>query len=319
MTRRKISIFSTKFVFFFFWPIGKPRWPPRPLNGCDIFEFFSVTAIRNSAKLDRKQDLNALYRVCVLRDNRRKQMWPPRPLIVLEIFDFYSENDERNLMKLDRKQELTSSTKFFFFGQIENSIWPSWPLIGRDSFNFSLNGIWQNMTRIKISMSSTKFVFFEPIRKPRWPPRPLIGWEIFYFSLETAERNSMKLDRKQNLYVLYEFCGVFFREDKKTNMAGLASDWLGYFQLLLWMEFDETWKEARSQCPLSSLSFSGRSENQEADRPLFDFSSETAEQNWTKDLSLLYQLCIFGADRETKMFHHGLWMAETFRVLLCNR
>ena len=48
-------------------------------------------------------------------------------------------------------------------------------------------------------------------------------------------------------------------------MATLASDWPRHFRLLLWnrwMEFNETWQEARSQCPLPSLCFSGWSEKQ---------------------------------------------------------
>ena len=66
-----------------------------------------------------------------------------------------------------------------------------------------LNGIQRNLIWSKISISSTKFVFFEPIGKIRWPPWPLIGWDIFDFSSETAEQNSTKLDRKQDLNVLY--------------------------------------------------------------------------------------------------------------------
>ena len=73
-----------------------------------------------------------------------------------------------------------------------------------------LNGIQRNLTGSKISTSSTKFVFFGPIRKTRWPPWPLIGWDIFHFSSETAERNSKKLDRKQDLNVFYQVC-FFFR------------------------------------------------------------------------------------------------------------
>ena len=41
----------------------------------------------------------------------------------------------------------------------------------------------------------------------------------------------------------------------------MASDWLRHFWPLLWYcwtEFKETWLEARSQCPLPSLCFSGR-------------------------------------------------------------
>ena len=107
-------------------------------------------------------------------------------------------------------------------------------------------------------MSSTKFVIFGPIGKTRWPPWPMIGWDIFDFSSETAERNSTILDRKQDLNVLYQVC--VFRADRKNKMAALASDWLRHFRLLLWnrwTEYKETWQEARSQCLLTSLCFSG--------------------------------------------------------------
>ena len=86
---------------------------------------------------------------------------------------------------------------------------------------------------------------------------------MFNFSSETAERNSTKLDRKQDLNLLYQVC--VFRADRKNKIAALASDWLRHFQLLLWnrwTEFNETWQEARSQRPLPSLCFSGRSEKQ---------------------------------------------------------
>ena len=125
-----------------------------------------------------------------------------------------------------------------------------------------LNGIQPNFRGSKISMSSTMFVFFGPIGKTRWPPWPLIGWDIVDFS-ETAERNSTKLDRKQDLNVLYKVC--VFRGDRKNKMAALASDWLRHFRLLWnrWTEFNETWQEARSQRPLPSLCFSGWSEKQD--------------------------------------------------------
>ena len=127
-----------------------------------------------------------------------------------------------------------------------------------------LNGIQRNLTESKISTPSTKFVFFRPIGKTKWPPWPLIGWDIFDFSSETAERISTKLDRKQDLNALYQVC--VFRADKKNKMAALASDWLRHFRLLLWnrwTEFNETWQEARSQSPLPSLCFLGRSEKQD--------------------------------------------------------
>ena len=203
-------------------------------------------------------------------------------------------------------------------------------------------------------MPSTKFVFFGPIGKTIWPPWPLIGWDIFDFSSETAEGNSTKLDRKQDLNALCQVC--VFRVDRKNkmaalasdwprhfrlllwnhwtefnetwqearskrplpslcfsgrigkkNMAALASDWLRHFPLLLWncwTEFNETWREARSQRPLPSLCFSGRSEKQ-VGRPSLWFAKtfstsplKTAERNSTKldrkqDLNALYQVCVF--------------------------
>ena len=90
-----------------------------------------------------------------------------------------------------------------------------------------LHGIQRNLTGSKISMSSIKFVFFGPIRKTRWPLWPLIGWDIFNFSSETAEWNSKKLDRKQDLNVLYKVC--VFWADRKNKMAALYSDSLRHF------------------------------------------------------------------------------------------
>ena len=123
----------------------------------------------------------------------------------------------------------------------------------------SLNGIQRNLTGNKISTSSTKFVLFGPIAKTRWPPWPLIGWDVFDFLSEIAERNSTKPDRKQTLNVLYQVC--VFGPIWKNEMA--ASDWLRNFRLLWWnrwTEFKETRQEARSQSPLPSWCFSGRSE-----------------------------------------------------------
>ena len=338
----------------FFEPIGKTRWPPWPLIGWEIFNFFSKTAERNSAKLDRKQDLNVLYQVCVFRADRKNKMaalasdwlrhfqlllwnrwtefnetWQEarsqRPLPSLcfsgrsekqdgrhglwlaEKFSTYSlkplNGTQRNLTG---SKISTSSTKFLFFGPIGKTRWPPWPPIGwlllwnrwmesnktwqearsqrplpslcfsgrsekqdgrpglwfAETFSTSplkpLNGKQQNLVGSKISTSSTKFVFLGPIGKTRWPPWPLIGWKIFDFSSETAERNSTKLDKKQDLNILYQVS--VFRADRKNKMGALTSDWPRHFRLLLWnrwTEFNEAWQEARSQRPLISLCFSG--------------------------------------------------------------
>ena len=106
-----------------------------------------------------------------------------------------------------------------------------------------MNWIQWNLTGSKISTSSTKFVFFRLIGKTRWPPWPLIGWDIFDFPSETTERNSTKLDRKQDLNVLYQVC--VFQADQKNKMAALASDLMRPFRLLHWnrlTEFNKTWQ-----------------------------------------------------------------------------
>ena len=130
-------------------------------------------------------------------------------------------------------------------------------------------------------MSSTKFVFFGPIGKTRWPPWPLIGWDISDFSSETAERNSTKLDRKQDLNVLYQVC-VF----RKNKMAALASDWLRHFRLLLW--------------------------NRLAER-------NSTKLDRKQDPNVLYQVCVFRADRKNKMAALASDWLRQFRLLLWNR
>ena len=265
LTGSKISTSSTKFVFF--GPIGKARWPPWPLIGWDIFDFSSETAERNSTKLDRKQDLNVLYQVCVFRDDRKNKMaalasdWLRHFRLLL--WNRWMEFNET--WQVARSQRPLPSLCFSGRSEKQDGHPGLWLA---ETFSTSplkpLNGIQRNFTGNKISTYSTKFVFFGPIGKTRWPPWPLIGWDIFDFSSETAERNSTKLYRKQDLNVFYQVC--VFRADRKNKMAALASDWLRHFRLLLWncwTEFNETWQEARSQRPLPSLCFSGRSKKKD--------------------------------------------------------
>ena len=256
---------STKFVFF--GPIGKTRWPPWPLIGWDIFDSSSETAEWNSTKLDRKQDLNVLNQVCVFRADRKNKMaalasdWLRHFRLLL--WNRWMEFNE-TWQEAWFQRPLPS---LCFLGQSEKQdgrpgLWLA------ETFSTSplklLNGIQRNLTGSKISTSSIKFVLFGPMGKTRWPPWPLIGLDIFNFSSETAERNLTKLDRKQDLNVLYQVC--IFRADRKNKMAVLASNWLRHFRPLLWnrwTEFNAIWQEARSQRPLPSLCFSGRSKKQD--------------------------------------------------------
>ena len=349
LTGSKISTSSTKFVFF--GPIGKTRWPPWLLIGWGILNFSSETAERNSTKLDRKQDLNVLYQVGVFRvdwknkmtalaSNLLRHFWlllwnrwtelnetwqearSQRSLPSLCFSDWLEKQDGRpglwlaetfstsplkplsRILAISRSEKqdgrpglwlaetfstsplkplngiqrnltgsktATSSTKFVFFRPIEKTRWPPWPLIGWDISDFSSETAEGNSTKLDrkedlnvLFQRRTKFVFFGPIGKTRWPSWPLIGWDISDFSSETAERNSTKLYRKQDLNVFYQVC--VFRVDWKNKMAALASDWMRHFWLLLWnrwTELNETWQEARSQRSLPSLCFSGRSEKQD--------------------------------------------------------
>ena len=256
---------STKFVFFEL--IGKTRWPPLLLIGWDIFDFSSETAERNSTKLDRKQDLNALYQVCVFWADRKNKMAAPASDWLrhfwLLLWNRWTEVDET--WQEARSQHPLPSLCFSGRSEKQDGHPCFWLA---ETFSTSplkrLNGIQRNLTGSKISNPSTKFVFFGPIGKTRWSPWPLIGWDIFYFFSETAEGNSTKLDMKEDLNVLYEVC--VFQADQKNKMATLASDWLRHFRLLLWnhwTEFNETWQEARSQRLLPSLCFLGWSEKQD--------------------------------------------------------
>ena len=254
---------SAKFVFF--GSIGKTRWPPWPLIGWDIFDFSSETAERNSQKLNRKQDLNVLYQVCVFRADRKNKMaalasdWLRHFRLLL-----WNHRTEFNKTWQEaRSQRPLPSLCYSGRSEKQDGCPGLWLA---ETFSTSplkpLNGIQRNLTGSNISTSSTKFVFLGTIGKTRWPPWRLIGWDIFDFSSEPAERNSTKLDRKQYLNVLYQVC--VFRADQKNKMAALASYWLRHFRLLLWnrwTEFNETCQEARSQRPLPSLCFSGRSVN----------------------------------------------------------
>ena len=149
-----------------------------------------------------------------------KTRWPSWPLIDWDIFDFSSETVKRNSTKLDKRP--LPSLCFSSWSEKQDGRPGLWLA---ETFSTSplkpLNGIQRNLTGSKISTSSTKFVFFRPIGKTRWPPWPLISWDIFDFSSETAERNSTKLDRKQDLNVLYQVCVFRGRSENQDGRPGL--------------------------------------------------------------------------------------------------
>ena len=246
----------------FFGPIGKTRWPPRPLIGWDIFDFFSETAEQNSITLNRKQDLNVLYQVCVFRADRKDKM----AALASDWLRHFWTSSLKPLNGIQRNltgsKISMSSTKFVSFGLIRKTRWPPRPLIGWDIFDFFSEIVEQNSMKLYREQDLNvlyQVCVFRADRKNKMAARSLIGWDILDFFSETAEQNSTKLDRKQDLNILYQVC--VFRADRKNKMAAPASDWLRHFRLLLWncrIEFNKTGQEARAQRLLPSLCFSGR-------------------------------------------------------------
>ena len=87
--------------------------------------------------------------------------------------------------------------------------------------------------------------------KNKMASRPLIGRDIFNVFSEIAEWNLSKLDKKQELNVLYQV--RVFRLIGKTRLPPwplIGWDILDYFP-----EFAGTWQEAITQCPLPISSF----------------------------------------------------------------
>ena len=87
LTGNKFSTSSTKFVFF--RANRKTRRPPWPLICLHTFDFSWETTKQNSKKLNRMQDINALYQCCVFRPIG-KTRWPPCRLMGWHIFSFSS-------------------------------------------------------------------------------------------------------------------------------------------------------------------------------------------------------------------------------------
>ena len=209
LTRSKLLTSSTKFLFF--GPVGKKRWPPWPLVGWDIFDFFAKTAERNSTKLDGKEDLNVLYQVCVFWADRKNKMaalasdWLRHFRLLL--WNRWTEFNET--WQEARSQRLLPSLCF----------WADWKnkmaAPASDWLRHFQLLIWNRWTEFDEAWQEARSQRPLPILcfsgrsvKKRLPPWPMIGWDIFDFSCETAERDSKKFDRKQDLNIFYQV--VFF-------------------------------------------------------------------------------------------------------------
>ena len=118
------------------------------------------------------------------------------------------------------------------------------------------------------------------------------------------------------------FCLFFCAPEPSSVRLSVVVNFL-HFRLLLWnhwMEFEETLQEGRSQHPLPSLCFSGRSEKQDGRPGLWlaeTFSTSPLkplngiQRNLTGSQRPLLSLCFSGRS-EKQDGHPGLWLAETF-------
>ena len=145
-------------------------------------------------------------------------------------------------------------------------------------------------------------------------------WSEFNKTLQKA--------RSQRLLPSLYFLGR--SKKKRKKMAVRASDWLRHLRLLLWnnwTNFNKTWQEARSQHHVPSLLcfFGPIWKTRWLPQPLigwdiFDFFSETTERNSMKldrkQFNILYQVCVFWANRKNKMVAPASDWLRHFRLLM---
>ena len=235
----KISTSSTTFVVF--GPIGKTRWPPRSLIDWDILNFSSVTAIWNSTKLGRKQDLNVLYQGFFPADWKNKMATPASDWLRHSRLLLWNRWMEFN--KIHRKQDLNVFYHVCVFWVYRRNKIAAPACDWLRHFRFLLWNHWMEFNKIwQVARSQRPLIsLYFSGRSEEKDGRPASDLpRHFDFSSMTAEQDSTKLDRKQDLGVLYQFV--------------LPSSCYS---------IDETWQEARYQCPIQSLVFWGRWEKQD--------------------------------------------------------
>ena len=168
---------------------------------------------------------------------------------------------------------------------------PSLRLYGVNFHTFDFSSV----TGSKISTSLTKFVYFGPIGK--WPP---IGWDIFDFNETWHEGRS-----RPSLW--------FFGPIGKKTQDGRPGIWLAETFSTSHLKPLNVIHRNLTGSKISTFStkfvfFGPMGKTRWLHWPLigwemFDFSSETTEQNSTQldrkqDLNVLYQACVFRIDRK---------------------
>ena len=203
---------STKFVFF--GQIGETRWPPRPLIGWDIFDFSSETTEQNSNETWQEvRSQRSLPSLCFLGGFEKQDGCP---------FVFFSEIAERHSTKLDRKQDynILYEVCVFRVDWINKMATPA--------------SDWLRHFRLLLWSAERKWIETWQEARSECPLRSLCfsdwsekqdGHPSFWYAeafstshlkpLNASERNSTKVDRKQDLNVLSVQVCVFRADQKK--------------------------------------------------------------------------------------------------------
>ena len=287
----KISTSSTKFVVS--GPIEKTRWQPWCLIDWDILNFSSVTAIWNSTKLGRKQDLKVLYQGCVFpADWKNKMATPASDWLRHSRLLLWNRWMEFN--KIHRKQDLNVFYHVCVFRVYRRNKIAARPVIGCGIFDSPLkplNGIQQNLTGRKISTPSNKFVFFGSIGGKRWPPSL---WFAETFRLLLRDRWTRFNETWQEARSQRPLPICVIRADKK----GRSGLWLAET-----FSTSPPWPLNRIQRNLTGSKISTSSTK----FVLFDRRNLTGSK-----ISMSYtKFGFFGPMRKTRWLP-GLWLTETF-------
>ena len=144
-----------------------------------------------------------------------------------------------------------------------------------------------------------------------------MGWDIFAFSSETAERNSTKLEREQDLNSSTKFVFFGMIEKKKTKLTALASYWLRHFRFSSESTERNSTKLDRKQnlnvffyyvCVLQTI---GKQDSRLASdwlrhlRLLLWNHLKEFNEAWQETRSQLpYQVCVFRADKKNQRWPH---------------
>ena len=175
-------------------------------------------------------------------------------------------------MKLDRKQDLNVLYQGFVFRADRKNKMPALAALAFDCprhFRLLLWTTERTSTKVDRKQDPLPSFCFRADRRNKmaalasdwlrhfWPPlKPLDG----------IQRNltGSKISKFSTKFV---FFGPISKQDGRPSLDSLI-----YFQLLLWnrwTEFNETWQEARSQCPLPRSCYSGyRSRSRSRDQNL---------------------------------------------------